>query len=123
MQARRAEIAALYGDLLAGLPLILPAVLPDRTSAWHLYAVEIDETRTSRSRAQVFQRLRDAKIGANVHYIPIHTQPYYQRLGFRHGDFPAAEHYYSRALSLPLFPALTSAQQHRVAGVLREALA
>jgi UDP-4-amino-4,6-dideoxy-N-acetyl-beta-L-altrosamine transaminase len=123
MQARRAQLAAQYGDLLADLPLILPAELPDRTSAWHLYAVEIDEKRTDRRRADVFQALRDAKIGANVHYIPIHTQPYYQRLGFRQGDFPASEHYYSRAISLPLFPALTLAQQQRVAGVLREALA
>lgn len=123
MQARRAELAAQYGELLEGLPLILPTVLPDRTSAWHLYAVEIDESRTSRRRAEVFQRLRDARIGANVHYIPIHTQPYYQRLGFRPGDFPAAEAYYARALSLPLFPTMTLAQQQRVAGVLRKALA
>ncbi|MBC7467830.1 MAG: UDP-4-amino-4,6-dideoxy-N-acetyl-beta-L-altrosamine transaminase [Ramlibacter sp.] len=123
MQARRAELAAQYGELLGGLPLILPAVLPDRTSAWHLYAVEIDAGRTGRQRAEVFQRLRNANIGANVHYIPIHTQPYYQRLGFRPGDFPAAEAYYAQAISLPLFPALTFAQQQRVAGVLREALA
>ena len=123
MQARRAELAAHYGELLGGLPLILPAALPDRTSAWHLYAVEIDAGRTGRQRAEVFQRLRNANIGANVHYIPIHTQPYYQRLGFRPGDFPAAEAYYAQAISLPLFPALTFAQQQRVAGVLREALA
>jgi len=123
LQARRLDLVAQYGELLARLPLIPPAVLPDRTSAWHLYAVEIDGTRTDRSRAHVFQRLREAKIGANVHYIPIHTQPYYQRLGFRPGDFPASEAYYARAISLPLFPAMSTAQQQRVADVLREALA
>ena len=67
--------------------------------------------------------MRAAQIGVNVHYIPIHTQPHYRRLGFKPGDFPNAEHYYARALSLPLFPALTDAQQDRVVGVLAEALA
>ena len=66
--------------------------------------------------------MRDAQIGVNVHYIPVHTQPFYAHLGFVKGDFPLAEHYYGRALSLPLFPALTDTQQQRVVAVLRTAL-
>jgi UDP-4-amino-4,6-dideoxy-N-acetyl-beta-L-altrosamine transaminase len=123
MHARRAALADRYDRLLGGLPLILPPRLPDRTSAWHLYAVEIDEARTGRTRAQVFEALREARIGVNVHYIPIHTQPYYAALGFRRGDFPMAERYYARALSLPLYPALDAAQQDHVVDVLRRALA
>ncbi len=74
-------------------------------------------------REAAFAALREAGIGVNVHYIPIHTQPYYQRLGFARGDFPAAERYYARTLSLPLFPALTQAQQDRVVSVLGSVLA
>jgi dTDP-4-amino-4,6-dideoxygalactose transaminase len=66
--------------------------------------------------------MREQGIGVNVHYIPVHLQPYYQALGFRAGDFPAAEAYYRGAISLPLFPALTEAQQQRVANTLRAAL-
>jgi UDP-4-amino-4,6-dideoxy-N-acetyl-beta-L-altrosamine transaminase len=123
MHQRRIELADRYDTLLAGLPLLLPARSPDRVSAWHLYAVEVDDTRTRRTRAMVFQALRSAQIGVNVHYIPIHTQPHYAGLGFKPGDFPAAERYYARAISLPLFPALTEAQQQRVVAVLQAALA
>jgi UDP-4-amino-4,6-dideoxy-N-acetyl-beta-L-altrosamine transaminase len=123
MHSRRIELADRYDKLLAHLPLLLPARLPDRVSAWHLYAVEIDDARTSQSRAAVFQALRNARIGANVHYIPIHTQPHYASRGFRRGAFPAAERYYARAISLPMFPALSESQQQRVVNVLQAALA
>lgn len=118
----RERLVDRYRDLLGELPLILPAQPADRRCSWHLYVVEIDERRTDRSRADVFAQLRAASIGANVHYIPIHLQPYYRRLGFAPGMFPASEHYYARALSIPLFPALTDAQQERVAQTLRTAL-
>ena len=123
MQSDRQALADRYDTLLSGLPVILPARRADRHSAWHLYAVEIDGSRTARTRAEVFQHMRDAGIGANVHYIPIHTQPYYARLGFQRGDFPASEHYYERALSIPLFPAMTESQQRHVVSTLAEALA
>jgi UDP-4-amino-4,6-dideoxy-N-acetyl-beta-L-altrosamine transaminase len=122
MQQQRIDLADRYDALLADLPLILPARMGDRVSAWHLYAVEIDAARTARSRAAVFQALRDARIGVNVHYIPIHTQPYYAALGFARGDFPVAERYYAQALSLPLFPALSADQQQYVVDSLRTAL-
>jgi UDP-4-amino-4,6-dideoxy-N-acetyl-beta-L-altrosamine transaminase len=122
MRSRREMLAGRYDGLLAGLPVVRPPRLADRKSSWHLYVVEVDETRTSQTRARVFEHMRRAGIGVNVHYIPIHTQPFYEQLGFRRGDFPASEHYYSRAISIPLFPALTEEQQDRVATVLAEAL-
>jgi UDP-4-amino-4,6-dideoxy-N-acetyl-beta-L-altrosamine transaminase len=123
MRLRREALAARYDLLVAGLAVLRPPRLPDRQSAWHLYVVEIDETRTPKTRAEVFEHLRNSGIGANVHYIPIHTQPYYARLGFRRGDFPASEHYYSRAISIPLYPALTENQQDRIVDALSGALA
>lgn len=122
MQAERNARADRYDRLLAELPLKLPARIGDRQSAWHLYAVELDPTRTSVSRTALFEALRQAQIGVNVHYIPIHTQPYYRELGFRSGDFPAAEAYYAQALSIPLFPQMTDDQQDRVVTVIRDAL-
>jgi dTDP-4-amino-4,6-dideoxygalactose transaminase len=122
MHERRIAAASLYDELLAQLPVIRPAKLPDRTSAWHLYVVEIDEKLTSVTRSKVFSQLREAGIGVNVHYIPIHTQPFFRKMGFSEGDCPAAEHYYGRALSLPLFPRLTPEEQSRVATLLGNAL-
>ncbi|MEG3179097.1 UDP-4-amino-4,6-dideoxy-N-acetyl-beta-L-altrosamine transaminase [Sphingomonas sp. LT1P40] len=121
MQARRIAHADRYDELFADMPLKLPARANDRVSAWHLYAIELgDDAKVSR--ADVFAALRAAQIGANVHYIPIHRQPDYERLGFKRGDFPASEHYYDRAISLPLFPRMTSEQQERVVSVIRDAL-
>lgn len=123
MQRERVALADRYDQLLANLPLVLPARLPDRTSAWHLYAIEIDDSRTNRKRVAVFSALRAAQIGVNVHYIPIHTQPHYAALGFKQGDFPAAERFYARAISLPLFPTMSPQQQDNVVSTLRAALA
>ena len=123
LHASRIAMADRYDELLAELPLLLPVRRDDRISAWHLYVVEVDAKRTDVSRATVFESLRDAQIGVNVHYIPIHMQPYYKAMGFVLGAFPAAEHYYQQALSLPLFPAMTTVQQQRVVDILRSALA
>ncbi len=117
-QRRRIEIADRYDRLFAGMPLKLPARVQDRVSAWHLYAIELGDDVTV-SRTDVFAGLRDAGIGVNVHYIPIHTQPQYRRLGFKRGDFANAEHYYDRAISIPLFPSLTNEQQDRVVDTIR----
>lgn len=119
---RRQALARRYDQLLSSLPVLTLPEFPDRVSSLHLYVVEIDETRCRASRAEVFAALRTAGIGVNVHYIPIHLQPYYRKLGFQPGAFPAAERYYRRALTLPLFPAMTEAQQDRVVGVLASAL-
>ena len=119
---RRTQLADRYDELLAGLPLKIPARLSDRRSSWHLYAVELDSEATRRSRYEVYMGMQAAQIGVNVHYIPIHTQPYYRALGFAEGDFPNAERYYSRAISIPLFPSLTDTQQEYVASTLRTLL-
>lgn len=122
LHAAREAAAARYDRWLEPLPLKLPARLPDRRSAWHLYAVEIDASRCKRGRAEVFAAMRAAGIGVNVHYIPIHTQPHYRALGFARGDFPLAEAYYAQAISLPLHPALSEEQQAFVVQTLRQAL-
>lgn len=120
---RRHAIAARYDKELAGLPVVLPWRNPDALSAYHLYPIRIDSSRTSRSREQVFTRMRNAGIGVNVHYIPVHTQPYYLTLGFKDKNFPVAERYYRSAMSLPLYPALDVAKQDIVVDELRKALA
>lgn len=118
--ARRNELAARYDAALAAFPLTAQARHADSLSAFHLYVVRLDE---GISRRAVFEALRAAGIGVNVHYIPVHTQPYYKALGFSVGDFPEAEGYYSQALTLPLFPLMTDAQQDEVISALEEALA
>ena len=120
MQARRLALADRYDRLLSGLPLYLPVRRADSRSAWHLYAVEVTAEHTTR--LAVFNALRAADIGVNVHYIPIHTQPHHQRLGFKARDFPAAEAYYARAISLPLFPDMSHTEQDRVVAALQHAL-
>lgn len=116
--AKRLEAVARYRSLLQNLPLDLPEECPTGQSAWHLYIIQLhDENR----RLAVFEALRSAGIGVNVHYIPIHTQPYYQQLGFQWGDFPHAEAFYSRIISLPLYADLTAEQQQQVALALQDA--
>lgn len=117
----RRRLAERYDELLDGLPLALPPRSEGSESAWHLYVVRVPAV-FGRSRLEVFDSMRQAGIGVNVHYIPVHLQPYYRRLGFGPGDFPAAERYYSEALTLPLYPGLTDAEQESVAVALRDAL-
>ncbi len=120
--AAREALASRYDALLEGLSLRLP-VRPDHArSSWHLYVVEVLAADNVADRATVFRRLREASIGVNVHYIPIHLQPYYRRLGFAPGQFPQAENYYAGALSIPLYPALSFEQQDRVVRELSQAL-
>ena len=118
---KRRELVARYHQLLAGLPLVLPSEQENVTSAWHLYVIEL--TRDDASyRQKVFDFLRANNIGVNVHYIPIHLQPYYRNQGFGVGDFPVAETYYRSSITLPLYPDLSFAQQDEVVNVLIEAL-
>jgi dTDP-4-amino-4,6-dideoxygalactose transaminase len=111
--ARRHVLAARYDASLAALPLILPRPHAEAYSAWHLYVVQLKENAPV-SRAALFSALRADKIGVNVHYIPVHLQPYYRRLGFKPGDYPNAEIYYGRALSIPMFAGMTEGEQDRV---------
>jgi dTDP-4-amino-4,6-dideoxygalactose transaminase len=119
---RRHDIAQRYNELLANLPLTLPWQHPDSYSAYHLYVVRLQLNKISVSHRQVFEALRAKDIMVNLHYIPVHTQPYYQGLGFKQGDFPDAEQYYREAISIPMHVNLTDADLQYVANSLREAM-
>ncbi|MGF6152888.1 UDP-4-amino-4,6-dideoxy-N-acetyl-beta-L-altrosamine transaminase [Pseudomonas fluorescens] len=117
--AKRRQLAARYDRLLADLPLVLPVAQAGAQSAWHLYVVRLRLDEISVTQREVFDTLRAAGIGVNLHYIPVHLQPYYRKLGFEDGDFPEAERYFSEAVSLPLFPLLSDEQQDYVVEQLR----
>jgi UDP-4-amino-4,6-dideoxy-N-acetyl-beta-L-altrosamine transaminase len=117
--ARRHELAERYDRHLAGLPIKTPYRDPENRSALHLYPIRLNDASMRRN---VFDALRVSGIHGNVHYIPVHTQPYYRHLGFKVGDFPNAEAYYSSAISLPMYASLTDAQQDMVIGRLRDLL-
>jgi dTDP-4-amino-4,6-dideoxygalactose transaminase len=115
----RHAIADRYDALLQELPVDLPGRLTEASSSWHLYVLRLQQAADHLS---VFQSLRSDGIGVNLHYIPIHLQPYYQQLGFRRGDYPVSEDYYSRAISLPIYPDLDEASQLRVVAALERAI-
>lgn len=117
---RRHELADQYDRLLAALPLVLPPRGVPAYSGLHLYVVQVDESLTTRTRAQVFDAMRAAGIGVNVHYIPVHTQPYYRQRLQR--GLPRAEAYYRRCLTLPLYATLGDEEQRTVVARLAEAL-
>jgi UDP-4-amino-4,6-dideoxy-N-acetyl-beta-L-altrosamine transaminase len=117
--ARRRELADIYDRELAGLPLRPLARDPRGISGWHLYMIRLNLKEIRSTRREVFDRLRAQGLGVNVHYIPVHLQPDYQKLGFSAGMYPEAESYYEEAITLPMFPAMTDADVRRV----REALA
>jgi UDP-4-amino-4,6-dideoxy-N-acetyl-beta-L-altrosamine transaminase len=120
--ARRHELAKRYDSLLAKLPVILPWQHPDGYSALHLYVIRLKLDKINKTHGEVFESLRGRGIGVNLHYIPVHTQPYYRQMGFKMGDYPEAERYYAEAISLPMFPGLSDAEQDRVADALCDAL-
>ena len=120
--ARRRELAARYDALLSKQPLTCPWQHPDTQSAWHLYVIRLHRNEIKLSRRQIFDALRAAGIGVNVHYIPVHTQPYYRRLGFETGMFPEAESYYEDAITLPLFSKMTNTEQDTVVAALEKIL-
>ncbi len=117
--SRRHEIAYRYDKEFAGLPVDLPKRDGECYSAFHLYVIRLKSPSNHR---QIFEALRSDGIGVNLHYIPVHLQPYYRDLGFGPGDFPKAENYYKRAISLPMFPGLTDEDQTRVIEVFRNAI-
>jgi UDP-4-amino-4,6-dideoxy-N-acetyl-beta-L-altrosamine transaminase len=119
---RRRELVARYDRLLADLPVQRPLVDVLNESAWHLYVIRIDPKRAGKTRRQVYDAMRAAGIGVQVHYIPVHLQPYYRALGFKSGHCPEAELYGEEALSLPLYPALSDAEQDQVVESLKKSL-
>ncbi len=120
--ARRHFLANRYDALLSGFPLKTPWRHPDGYSGMHLYVIRLELDRIRVSHRSVVDGLRERNIGVNVHYIPVHTQPFYQRKGFSVGDFPEAEAYYAEAISLPMFQTMSEAQQDEVVDAFRYVL-
>ncbi|HZN27628.1 MAG TPA: UDP-4-amino-4,6-dideoxy-N-acetyl-beta-L-altrosamine transaminase [Burkholderiales bacterium] len=120
--ARRNEIASRYDADLRALPVQLPSVQQGNRSAFHLYVIRLQRSRIKHTHRQVFEALRAKGIGVNLHYTPVHLQPYYRELGFGPGQFPEAESYADEAISLPMYPTLTDEQQQRVVEALRSVL-
>lgn len=111
-----------YDKLLKNLPVIAPYQCLDSYSALHLYPIKIQTDKIKSTRKEVFKALWKNDIGVNVHYIPVHTQPYYENMGFRKGDFPNAENYYENTISIPMFQGLTLEMQDKVVNVLKKLL-
>ena len=108
--------------LLKDLPLIKPFQSSNCYSALHLYPIQIELDKVKITREQIFNELKEQGIGVNIHYIPIHTQPYYQKFGFKVGDFPNSETYYNRSISIPLYPDMTHQQQDKVVMAIKKIL-
>lgn len=120
--ARRRELAARYDALLRGLPVRTPSVMENTVPSWHIYIVQVDFSEIGKTKVQVFQEMKERGIVLNLHYIPVHRQPYYEKLGFCKGDFPDSEQYYDAAFTLPLYYSLTEEQQDRVVESLRDVI-
>ena len=119
---KRKELASRYDNLLNDLPITLPWQHLDSYSARHLYVIRLQLGQINTTHLDVFNALRAAGVLVNLHYIPVHMQPYYQKMGFESGQFPEAEKYYKEAISIPLFSAMTEGQQDTVCSTLRTIL-
>jgi len=119
---RRNAIAQRYDEAFRNLPLQLPKVSDESRSAFHIYVVRVDLAAVSKTRKEIFDDLRAKQIGVNVHYTPVHLQPYYRTLGFREGQFPQAEAHGASAITVPLYPTMTERQQDLVISAMRETL-
>ena len=120
--AKRHKLAQRYNELLKDLPVTLPWQHKDSYSGLHLYVIRLQLDKISKTHLEVFEGMREADILVNLHYIPVHMQPYYQKMGFEGGQFPQAEQYYKEAISIPMFPTMTEEQQDRVVYVLKRQL-
>lgn len=120
---KRREIAGIYNLELKELPLELPREKKGFYSSYHLYVIKLKKE-ASLNRKELYDRLRERNIYTQVHYIPVHTLPYYQHMyGYKWGDYPVAEEHYRRVLSLPIYPGLTEDEIYRVIKILREVVA
>ncbi len=117
--SKRAEIASYYGDALSHLPLKLPKLAEGTASSWHLYVIQVEDPT---SRRDVFEALRAEGLGVNLHYIPVYRHPYYSALGYRPEDYPCAEDYYARAISIPLYPQMGDQSRSEVVAALERVL-
>ena len=118
---KRHIIAKRYDQMLSSLPVVAPYQHEDGYSSFHLYVISLKLGAISKTQRQVYEALRAAGILVNLHYIPVYRQPYYEQMGFLAEYCPHAERYYSEAISIPMYPGLTEAQQDQVMSALREA--
>lgn len=119
---KRHAIAQRYDNMLSDLPVLTPWQHESGYSAYHLYVIRLKLDKINIPQRQVYNALREADILVNLHYIPVYRQPYYEKMGFKADYCPQAEHYYSEAISIPLYPGLTEVQQDYVVNMLREAI-
>lgn len=120
--SKRHQLAQRYDELLKNLPVTTPWQHEDSYSGLHLYVIRLQLDKIQKAHLEVFEGMRAAGILVNLHYIPVHIQPYYQTMGFKIGQFPQAEQYYKEAISIPMFPVMTAEQQEKVVAVLGELL-
>jgi len=111
-----------YDELLKNLPVVTPYQDMDSYSALHLYPIIIQTDKVKNTRKEIFEALRKNDIGVNVHYIPVHMQPYYENAGFKNGSYPNAESYYNNTVSIPIFSGLTIKMQDEVIEALKKVL-
>ncbi|SFW37548.1 UDP-4-amino-4,6-dideoxy-N-acetyl-beta-L-altrosamine transaminase [Selenomonas ruminantium] len=121
--ARRRELVARYDEFLKDLPLRTPFVMEGANPSWHLYVVRIDFSKVKKCKKQFFAEMKEKGITLNLHYIPVHTQPYYEQLGHKPEECPVSLDYYKEAMTLPLYYSLTNEQQDEVVKALKEVLA
>lgn len=119
---RRHEISEFYNEQLKELPLTTPWQAPGTYSSFHLYPIRIRENKYEKKQRNVYEELWDNDVAANVHYIPVHLHPVYQKLGFKIGDFPEAEKLFKDVISIPIYAALERVQQAEVIRILKKIL-
>lgn len=116
---RRNYLACRYDDHLKKLPITVPYQISDSYSSLHLYVIRLHLNELQKTHREIFIELREAGIGVNLHYIPVHTQPYYRNLGFKWGDYPVSEQYYKEAITIPLYYSLSNEEQDFVISTLK----
>ena len=120
--SRRHEIAERYDAELRSLPITTPLQAPGTYSSYHLYPIRVSEAKSGKTQRQVYDSLWQNSIAANLHYIPVHRQPYFEKLGFKIGDFPEAENFHREVISLPMYPILMNSAQNKVLDILLRSL-
>lgn len=119
---KRHQVAKYYFSNLENLPIVLPYQLPNTYSAYHLFVIRLSDDYKKKTHLQIFQELRNAGIGVNLHYIPVYLQPYYAELGFKKGYCPQAERYYSQAISIPMYSLLAELELQTISLTLKNVL-
>ena len=120
--SKRHELATRYNNKLTQLPLVTPYIGQDAYSAYHLYVIRLVLTKIKKTYKEVVEQLREKGIGVNLHYMPVYKQPYYEAMGYSENEFPEANAYYSEAISLPIYPGLSFAEQDKVIEALTAAV-